>query len=60
VPLRFQAVSRLRDDHVIPEDVQAVFAPVVEHRLQAHRDGRSGSGGALSNHILNAVDVFKS
>ena len=57
-------------DHIIPEDVQAVFASVVEHRLQAHRDGRIGSGGTkgglngglnvstLSNHILNTVDVF--
>ena len=47
-------------DHIIPEDVQAVFAPVVEHHLQAHRDGRIGNGSALSSHILNAVDVFRS
>ncbi len=46
-------------DHAIPEDVQAVFGAVVEHRLQAHRETRLAAGSTLSNHILNMVDVFK-
>ncbi len=46
-------------DHVIPEDVQAVFGAVVEHRLQPHRDSRADASTTLSNHILNQVDVFR-
>jgi MoxR-like ATPase len=45
--------------HVIPEDVQAVFAAVAEHRLQPLRDGRGVGSASLSKHILNTVDVFR-
>lgn len=41
--------------HVLPEDVQALFAPVAAHRLVADAD--AGQDGALAKAILHAVPV---
>ena len=43
-------------EHVLPEDVQAVFTAVVEHRVKGLED-YSVQGGHFSPAILNAVDV---
>ena len=42
-------------EHVVPEDVQALFAPVASHRLVADAD--AGDGEALARAILHAVPV---
>ena len=42
-------------NHVVPEDVQALFAAVAAHRLVADAD--SGTGSALAKSILLAVPV---
>ncbi len=45
-------------DHVLPEDVQAVLPPVVEHRLrEAAGQGGGISGVALAQRLLAVVDV---
>ena len=41
-------------DHVLPEDVQAVFAAVAGHRMVGRRETQ---GTQLARHILNEVDV---
>ncbi|HTL15541.1 MAG TPA: AAA family ATPase [Thermomonas sp.] len=41
-------------DHVVPEDVQALFAPVAEHRLVGEADS---APAALARQILHAVPV---
>lgn len=43
--------------HVVPEDVQTVLPPVVEHRLHGHID-HAGDGGALSDELLRKVSVL--
>jgi MoxR-like ATPase len=45
-------------DHVIPEDVQAIFPSVAEHRLQSRSATLRQSGETASQWILNTVDVF--
>ena len=40
-------------DHVVPDDLQAVLAPVCEHRLDAGH--RGGEAGALSRRLLADV-----
>lgn len=47
-------------DHVIPEDVQAVLPPVVEHRLRGSVDHSGHEGTGLANRILTEVDVIRS
>jgi MoxR-like ATPase len=42
--------------HVVPEDVQAVLAAVVEHRLHANVD-HHGDGSALVDRLLRTVPV---
>lgn len=42
-------------DHVLPEDVQAVFVAVAGHRLVGRRETQ---GDQLARHILNTVDVI--
>ena len=42
-------------EHALPEDVQALFAPVASHRLSAEAD--AGNGEALAKAILHAVPV---
>jgi MoxR-like ATPase len=42
-------------EHVIPEDVQALFTPVASHRLVADAD--AGDGASLARAILHAVPV---
>ncbi|KGQ18958.1 Methanol dehydrogenase regulator [Lysobacter dokdonensis DS-58] len=42
-------------EHVVPEDVQALFAPVAAHRLVADAD--AGDGASLARAILHAVPV---
>lgn len=48
--------------HVVPEDVQTVLPPVVEHRLHAHIDHTVGdhasNGSALINQLLRKVAVL--
>ncbi len=43
--------------HVVPEDVQMVLPPVVEHRLHTHID-HSGDSGALIDQLLRKVAVL--
>ncbi|MCI4567459.1 AAA family ATPase [Lysobacter sp. CFH 32150] len=42
-------------EHVLPEDVQALFAAVATHRLTAETD--AGDGAAIAKSILHAVPV---
>ena len=42
-------------DYVIPEDVQAVFAAVAEHRLRGHQQEQFEES-TLSQRLLNSVD----
>ena len=42
-------------EHVLPEDVQALFVPVASHRLASEAD--AGNGEALAKAILHAVPV---
>ena len=42
--------------HVLPEDVQAIFSPVVSHRLRAQL--RSGATGDAARVLLDQVDVL--
>lgn len=44
--------------HAVPEDVQAVLAAVVEHRLRASTDAEGRTGSALAHRLLSEVDVF--
>lgn len=43
--------------HVVPEDVQAVLGPVVEHRLREAAGHGMGGGIALARRLLAVVDV---
>lgn len=43
--------------HVVPEDVQAVLPPVVEHRLREAAGQGAGGGVALARRLLTVVDV---
>ncbi len=43
-------------DHVLPEDVQAVWVAVVGHRLS---DGRHDEGEAVARHLLGQVRVAR-
>ncbi len=45
-------------DHVIPEDVQTILPPVVEHRLRATSDEDGHSGASFVQRLLNEVDVI--
>ena len=44
-----------RRHYVVPEDIQAVFAAVTDHRLNGV-DGLKHSNQALSQTLLNSVD----
>ncbi len=44
--------------HAVPEDVQAVLAAVVEHRLRASTDAEGRTGSALAHRLLSEVDVY--
>lgn len=44
-------------NHVIPEDIQAVFPSVVAHRLRSSSGTMPGDGSSLSQLLLNSVDV---
>jgi MoxR-like ATPase len=43
-------------EHVVPEDVQAVFSPVVTHRLRYQM--RGGAQMDVARVILDKVDVI--
>lgn len=45
-------------NHVIPEDVQEVLTPVVEHRLRGSADHTGHEGKGLAHTMLNSVDVI--
>ncbi|MBQ0800069.1 MAG: MoxR family ATPase [Porticoccaceae bacterium] len=42
--------------YVIPEDVQAVFAPIIGHRLHSYASGEPV--GAVVQQVLNSVDIL--
>ena len=44
-------------DHVLPDDVQAVLAPVCEHRLDGGQSGAAAA--ALSHQLLSGVDSLR-
>ncbi len=44
--------------HVVPEDVQAVLAPVVEHRMQGSQDITGHAGMSVVQQMLSDVDVI--
>lgn len=44
--------------HVVPEDVQTILPPVVEHRLRAVTDEDGHTGASLVQRLLNEVDVI--
>ncbi|MCB1693781.1 MAG: MoxR family ATPase [Pseudomonadales bacterium] len=44
-------------EFVVPEDVQAVLGPVVEHRLREAADFSGHGGTALAQRLLTSVDV---
>lgn len=44
-------------DHVVPEDVQAVLAAVVEHRLAGATDVTGHEGARLTDILMKNVDV---
>jgi MoxR-like ATPase len=44
-------------DHVLPDDVQAVLAPVCEHRLDGGNPGTAGAD--LSRQLLAGVDNLR-
>ncbi|TDF42293.1 MoxR family ATPase [Alteromonadaceae bacterium M269] len=44
-------------DYVIPEDIQAVFTPIAEHRLR-HSIGDIGNSSTLSQQLLQQVDAL--
>jgi MoxR-like ATPase len=46
--------------HVVPEDVQAVLASVLEHRLQGSANHTGHEGVSLVNQLFNNVDVLNS
>ena len=45
-------------NHVLPEDVQTVLPPVVDHRLRSVSDNSGRSMEAYSQRLLNEVDIF--
>lgn len=45
-------------NHVVPEDVQTILPPVVEHRLRAVSDEDGHTGASLVQRLLNEVDVI--
>ena len=45
-------------NHVVPEDVQTILPPVVEHRLRANSDEDGHTGASLAQQMLNEVDVI--
>jgi MoxR-like ATPase len=48
-------------DHLLPEDVQAVFEAVAEHRIKgSHQYSKEGTSVGLGRRILEAVDVVSS
>jgi hypothetical protein len=42
---------------VLPEDVQAVLAAVVGHRLAPREESRFRDAGEVGRHVLDAVPV---
>jgi len=42
-------------DHVLPDDIQAVFPSVAEHRIS---NGKNKTDDPLSQNILSSVDIF--
>lgn len=45
-------------NYVVPEDVQTILPPVVEHRLRSGADDGGRSGVGLVKRLLNEVDVI--
>lgn len=45
-------------DYLLPDDIQAVFAPVAEHRLRSGQ-GQFGSQSSLSRALLERVDPLR-
>ena len=45
-------------DYLLPDDIQAVFAPIAEHRLRSGQ-GQFGSQSSLSRALLERVDPLR-
>lgn len=43
-------------DYVVPEDVQAIFIAVAEHRINPERDLTANAEASLSQQILDSID----
>ena len=46
-------------NHVLPEDVQTVLPPVVDHRLRSFGDSGGRTAESHSRQLLNEVDLFE-
>ena len=43
-------------DYIVPEDVQAIFVAVVEHRINPERDLMASTQASMSQQILDSID----
>jgi MoxR-like ATPase len=46
-------------DYLLPDDIQAIFAPVAEHRLRSGYNGAIGGRSSLSRALLERVDPVR-
>lgn len=46
-------------DYLLPDDIQAIFAPVAEHRLRSGYSGAIGGQSSLSRALLERVDPIR-
>ncbi len=46
-------------DYLLPDDIQAIFAPVAEHRLRSGYSGAIGGQSSLSRALLERVDPVR-
>ncbi len=46
-------------DYLLPDDIQAIFAPVAEHRLRSGYSGAIGGRSSLSRALLERVDPVR-
>ena len=44
-------------DHVLPEDIQAIFPAVVNHRLQRITEAEDGDSPNVAAELLTAVPI---
>ena len=46
-------------DYLLPDDIQAIFAPVAEHRLRTNQGRHSGQRYSFSRALLERVDPVR-